>query len=70
MLNILESYDHQGFINGDTTSAPQFITIDETEPQQNPTFLKWHMSNQLVKGWLTTTLSKKVLGIVWSQHCS
>ena len=32
MLNILESYDLQGFINGDTTSPPRFITIDETEP--------------------------------------
>ncbi|XP_065619866.1 uncharacterized protein LOC136063425 [Quercus suber] len=53
MLNILESYDLQGFINGDTTSPPQFITVDETEPQQNPAFLKWRRSDRLVKGWLT-----------------
>ena len=64
MLNILESYDLQGFINGDTTSPPQFITVDETEPQQNPAFLKWRRSNRLVKGWLTATLLKEVLGIV------
>ena len=58
MLNILESYDLQGFINGDTTSPPQFITVDETEPQQNPAFLKWRRSDRLVKGWLTATLSE------------
>ena len=64
MLNILESYDLQGFINGDTISPPQFITVDETEPQQNPAFLKWRRSDRLVKGWLTATLSEEVLGIV------
>ena len=63
MLNILESYDLQGFINGDTTSPPQFITVDETELQQNPVFLKWRRSDRLVKGWLTATLSEEVLGI-------
>ena len=30
----------------------------------NPSFIKWRKIDRLVKGWLTATLSKEVLGIV------
>lgn len=40
ILNILETYDVQGFINGDTPSLSETITIDGSE-QPNPTFVKW-----------------------------
>lgn len=64
MLNIHDSHDLQGFINGETKPPPQLIPNDEFKSQQNPLFVKGHSSNRLVKGWLTTTLSEEVLGIV------
>ena len=64
MLNILESYDLQGFISGETKPPPQFIGDTESNPQPNPAFVKWRKSDRLVKGWLTATLSEEVLGIV------
>ena len=67
MLNILESYDLPGFITGEAKLPPQFVTIEESNSQSkslNPSFIKWRKTNHLVKGWLTATLSKEVLGIV------
>ena len=67
MLNILESYDLQGFITGEAKQPPQFVTIEESDSQSkilNPSFIKWRKIDRLVKGWLTATLSKEVLGIV------
>nr|POF01661.1 hypothetical protein CFP56_74853 [Quercus suber] len=69
MLNILESYDLQGFITGEAKLPPQFVTIEESNSQSeslNPSFIKWRKIDRLVKGWLTATLSKEVLGIVVS----
>ena len=67
MLNILESYDLQGFITGEAKQPLQFVTIEESDSQSkilNPSFIKWRKIDRLVKGWLTATLSKEVLGIV------
>ena len=64
MLNILESYDLQGFINGEVQPPPQFINNADFGTQTNPAFVKWRKTNCLVKGWLTATLSEEVLGIV------
>ena len=67
MLNILESYDLQGFITGEAKLPPQFVTIEESNSQSeslNPSFIKWQKTDHLVKGWLTATLSKEVLSIV------
>lgn len=64
MINILESFDLQGFITGETPSPPEFIPNATSYPQPNPQYFEWHRSNKLVKGWITTTLSEEVLGIV------
>ena len=64
MLNILESYDLQGFINGEVQPPPQFINNADSGTQTNPAFVKWRKTNRLVKGWLITTLFEEVLGIV------
>nr|POF03287.1 hypothetical protein CFP56_46105 [Quercus suber] len=64
MLNILESYDLQGFITGETKPPSQFIMDAESNPHPNPAFVKWRKSDRLVKGWLTATISEEVLGIV------
>ena len=63
MLNILESYNLQGFINGEVQPPPQFINNADCGTQTNPAFVKWRKTDRLVKGWLTTTLSEEVLGI-------
>ena len=63
MLNILESYDLYGFINGEVQPPPQFINNADSGTQTNPAFVKWRKTNCLVKGWLTATLSEEVLGI-------
>lgn len=62
MLNILESYDLQWFITGDIEPPSPCLQGDSSQP--NPLYFKWCKSDRLVKGWLTTTLSKDVLGIV------
>ena len=36
----------------------------ESNPHPIPAFVRWRKSDRLVKGWLTATLSKEVLGIV------
>lgn len=44
MLNILESYDLQGFITGEAKPPPQFVTTEESDLQSeslNPSFIKW-----------------------------
>jgi hypothetical protein len=67
MLNILESYDLQGFITGETKPPPQFVVVEKSGAQSNklnPNFIKWRKTDHLVKGWLTATLSEEVLGIV------
>uniref|UniRef100_A0A2N9F121 Reverse transcriptase Ty1/copia-type domain-containing protein n=1 Tax=Fagus sylvatica TaxID=28930 RepID=A0A2N9F121_FAGSY len=67
MLNILESYDLQGFITGETKPPPQFVVVEESGAQSNklnPNFIKWRKTDRLVKGWLTATLSEEVFGIV------
>ncbi|KAG7975092.1 hypothetical protein I3843_06G079700 [Carya illinoinensis] len=64
MLNILESYDLQGFITGETQPPPQFLLDESSTTQPNPLYLQWRRSDWLVKGWLTATLSEAVLGIV------
>lgn len=64
MLNILESYDLQGFVTGETQPPPQLIAKRDFEPQQNTTFLQWSKTDRLVKKWLVATLSEVVLGIV------
>nr|POE92973.1 hypothetical protein CFP56_48119 [Quercus suber] len=67
MLNILESYDLQGFITGEAKLPPHFVTIEESNSQSeslNPSFIKWRKIDRLVKGWLIATLLKDVLGIV------
>ena len=63
MLNILESYDLQGFINGEVQPPPQFINNADSGTQTNPAFIKWHKTDRLVKGWLIATLFEEVLGI-------
>ena len=63
MLNILESYDLQGFINGEVQPPPQFINNADFGTQTIPAFVKWRKTNRLVKGWLIATLSEEVLGI-------
>ena len=63
MLNILESYDLQGFIIGETKPPSQFIMDAKSNPHPNPAFVKWRKSDRLVKGW-SATLSEEVLGIV------
>ncbi|KAA8546621.1 hypothetical protein F0562_002640 [Nyssa sinensis] len=64
MLNILESYDLQGFLNGEIFTPPETIVTSDSAAQSNPAFLKWRRTDRLVKGWLTATLSEEVLGIV------
>nr|POF03490.1 hypothetical protein CFP56_52053 [Quercus suber] len=63
MLNILENYDLQGFINGEVQPLPQFINNADSGTQTNPAFVKWRKTDRLVKGWLTATFSEEVLGI-------
>lgn len=66
MLNILESYDLQGFITGEAKPPPQFVTTEESDLQSeslNPSFIKWWKTDRLVKGWLIATLLEEVLGI-------
>ena len=64
MLNILESYDLQGFITSETKPPSQFIMDAESNPHPNLAFVKWRKSDRLVEGWLTATLFEEVLGIV------
>lgn len=73
MLNILESYDLQGFIIGETKAPSRYLTSDTQDPKMpeasdtqnpNPTFLQWRRTDRLVKGWLIATLSEDALGIV------
>ncbi|KAA8544767.1 hypothetical protein F0562_019529 [Nyssa sinensis] len=66
MINILESYDLQGFLNGEISTPPEMIVTSDSMAQSNPVFLKWRRTDRLVKGWLTATLSEEVLGIVVS----
>ncbi|KAF3950750.1 hypothetical protein CMV_023533 [Castanea mollissima] len=49
MLNILESYDLQGFINGEVQPPPQFINNADTGTQTNLAFVKWRKTDRLVK---------------------
>lgn len=64
MINILESYDLQEFLNGEIYTPTETIATFAFKAQSNFVFLKWHRTNFLVKGWLTTTLSEEVLRIV------
>jgi hypothetical protein len=77
MLNILESYDLQGFITGETKAPPRYRTSKASDTQDpnptskesdsqdlNPKFLQWRQTDHLAKGWLIATLSEDVLGIV------
>jgi hypothetical protein len=64
MLNILEGYDLQGFISGETKAPSRFLTSESETANPNPKFLQWRRTDRVVKGWLIATLSEDVLGIV------
>jgi hypothetical protein len=63
MMNILESYDLQGFVTGETKAPPQSVDDGKNGSTPNPNFIKWRKTDRLVKGWLTATLFEEVLGI-------
>ncbi|KAF3783657.1 hypothetical protein EJ110_NYTH16959 [Nymphaea thermarum] len=63
---LIESQDMEGFLTGSNPAPPNSI-IDPADPQNimsNLKFESWRRSDRLVKGWITGTLSKSVLGLV------
>ncbi|KAF3772166.1 hypothetical protein EJ110_NYTH58366 [Nymphaea thermarum] len=66
ILALIESQDMEGFLTGSIAAPPSHI-VDPADPQQlasNPKFESWRRSDRLIKGWITGTLSKTVLGLV------
>ncbi|KAF8401648.1 hypothetical protein HHK36_012594 [Tetracentron sinense] len=67
---LIESQDMQGFLNGETLAPePRIFTPDSTDADgkkeiPNPNFIAWKLSDRLLRGWITGTLSEDVLGLV------
>jgi hypothetical protein len=41
MMNILESYNLQGFVTRETKAPPQYVDDGENGSKPNPNFIKW-----------------------------
>ncbi|GKV46780.1 hypothetical protein SLEP1_g53748 [Rubroshorea leprosula] len=62
MMALIESQELLGFINGEYEMPNPKVLSNEKEVP-NPTYATWRRSNHLLRGWITDTLSKEVLGI-------
>lgn len=50
LLNILDSYNLQGFVNGEIQQPPSFIDGDSAGSIPDPTFLLGQKTNRRVEG--------------------
>jgi hypothetical protein len=57
-----------GIIDGSEIFPPQFMSNEETS--LNPEFTCWTKKDQFLLGWINTTLSKRVLFIVFKLKTS
>ncbi|GAV66679.1 UBN2_3 domain-containing protein, partial [Cephalotus follicularis] len=70
ILPLIESKDMQGFLDGGYEMPKASIatfdnnTTDEYNEVQNPSYIAWRRSGCLFRRWITSTLSKEVLGII------
>ncbi|XXG63790.1 hypothetical protein AAC387_Pa05g1894 [Persea americana] len=70
IMGLVESQDMLGLID-DTCSMPeQFLPTSSAEGASgasqsvNPKYIAWRRSDRLLRGWITGTLSEKILGMV------
>lgn len=62
IISLIESQELVDFINGDTPmSDPEIKASDGKGKTSNPDSMSWTRTDQLVKAWITRTLSREVL---------
>ncbi|GKV50857.1 hypothetical protein SLEP1_g57540 [Rubroshorea leprosula] len=61
-MALIESQELLGFIDGEYGMHDPKVLSNEKEVP-NPTYATWRRSDRLLRGWITGTLSKEVLGI-------
>jgi len=66
VLAIVRAFDLLLFINKIDLS-PKYIQLEDNESIVNPDFLNWMWSDQLLLGWLFSTIDKEIIGQVI--HC-
>ncbi|XXG89841.1 hypothetical protein AAC387_Pa12g1748 [Persea americana] len=68
IFGLIESQDMMGFIDGEFPMPAKYLSSSSTEAvgetALNPNFVAWRKSDQLLRGWITGTLSVEVLGLV------
>ena len=67
IMGLIESQDMIGFINGEYPIPPKPQSADATHGQDSADhaeFTAWKRSDRLLCGWITSTLSEEVLGLV------
>lgn len=65
ILNLIDSHSYQSFISGKVVIPSKTVVVtlpdSTTREIENPDFLLWQRSDKLLKGWITSTLSKDIL---------
>ncbi|OMO98846.1 hypothetical protein COLO4_13671 [Corchorus olitorius] len=67
ILALVESQDMLGFLDGEFSAPAERIASEGTDSdgsKANPVFVAWRRSDRLLRGWITSTLSEEVLGLV------
>lgn len=80
MLPIIHGYDLEGFIHGDpcpprflqvgegSTGTNLFASSTESNASNaqpmNPKYLSWKMQDQFLLSWLSSTVSRELLGYI------
>lgn len=68
LLNLIESVGFTGFLDGSIKELPKTVVVTKPglgQEVQNMEYLAWKRSDRLLKGWITSTLSKEIVNLLW-----